>query len=61
MTHVDWIPCDGELLPEDGDRVVYFRPQKLTKVGEMIYRESEKDRFLEINSHWAPELYKPEQ
>lgn len=59
MTNVDWIPCDGKVLPNDGDRVLYHRPQKLTKVGEMVYREHEKERFIYINSHWAQELTKP--
>lgn len=56
---IDWNKTSEYNLPEDRERILFYRPTKLTKVGEMVFMKEDKDWFIKENTHWAKELNKP--
>lgn len=60
-TVIEWIEVSEDNLPEHGQRVLFHKPSKLTKIGEMIYFKTDKECFMEQVSHWAPAIKKPDE
>ncbi len=60
-TKVNWIKTQKDNLPNDRQRVLFYRESKLTKIGEMVFFDSEPDRtyFIEDVLFWSDELETP--
>jgi len=58
---IEWFKTRENQLPNDRQRVLFYRSTKLTKIGEMIFFDREPDRthFLEEIEFWANEINKP--
>jgi len=58
---VKWVKTNKNKLPNDRQRVLFYRSTKLTKIGEMVFYDKEPDRtcFLEEVQFWADEINKP--
>ena len=58
---IEWFKTSENKLPNDRQRVLFYRSTKLTKIGEMIFFDREPDRthFLEEIEFWANEINKP--
>lgn len=58
-TPIVWIPVSKDMLPKEGQKILFYSPYKLTKIGEMTYFNNEEDWFLETITHYALPLQKP--
>jgi len=58
---IEWFKTSENQLPNDRQRVLFYRSTKLTKIGEMIFFDREPDRthFLQEVEFWANEINKP--
>ncbi len=62
MSAITWIKVTENSLPEYRQRIMFYSPIKLTKIGEMTYLCQSKEEiewFLETITHYTKPVNKP--
>jgi hypothetical protein len=61
MTKIKWTPLTPETMPQAGERILVYRPDRLGKITEMNapYKSQDVAGFLATVSHWAEATQEP--